>query len=128
MYAVFAMPKKLVFWKNIGSQQIILIFIFYNTVYRFPNFSTPKSDWSSTLDVSCGYGKQWDPPTVLGCIDPRGCQPPPPGNNILYSSYDQSATKTLDVGTAYWYSCRTGLFSMGPANLSSFIEVKWWDF
>ena len=99
--------------------------IFFHPVYKFPNFSLPKSEWRQTLDVSCGYGKQWDPPTILGCIDPRGCQPPPPRNNILYGSYEESVTKPLDVGSVYWYSCRAGLFHVGTGNFSAFIEVTW---
>jgi hypothetical protein len=79
---------------------------YFFTVQRFPNFSLPKSEWTTTLEVNCGWGKQWDPPSVLGCIDPRGCQAPPPRTSLIYGSFEDSLTKPLDVGTTYWYSCR----------------------
>ena len=75
-------------------------------VYKFPNDSLPKSEWVNTLDVRCGWDKKWDPPTVKGCVDPRGCQPPPSWNELIYGSYEDAVVKNLDVGTSYWYSCR----------------------
>jgi hypothetical protein len=98
--------------------------IFFWTVYRFPNFSLPKSEWTSTLEVRCGWGKQWDPPTLLGCIDPRGCQPPPSKTKEIYGSYEVTDTKPLDVGTTYWYACRAGLFRLGPDNYSAYLELS----
>ena len=72
---------------------------FYIQVYRFPRPLDPemkgseieeeKKTWSDTLEVECGWGKEWKevgyeereadpdykPPTdiVPGCVDPRGC-------------------------------------------------------
>ena len=53
-------------------------------VYRFPEPLDPsltteqrevaKESWKGTLEVKCGWGKQWDPPEVQGCVDPRGCR------------------------------------------------------
>ena len=67
----------------------------------------PKSEWSQTLQVVCGWNKAWDPPVVQGCIDPRGCQPPPARNMEVWGNFDDS-NKNLDVGVTYWYSCKAG--------------------
>ena len=94
-------------------------------VYRFPDDSiSDKSIWSSTLEVKCGWGQAWDPPTVVGCVDPRGCKDPPKRTAEVWGSFEDSPTKSLDVGTSYWYSCRAGLFLMGKDNYSSFIDLK----
>jgi len=74
--------------------------------------------------MKCGWAKQWDPPTLLGCIDPRGCEPPPSKTDDIYGSYEVSDTKPLDVGTTYWYSCRAGLFRLGPENYSAYLELS----
>ncbi len=92
-------------------------------VYRFANPALPKSAWSSTLQAKCGWGPSWEPALVTGCVDPRGCPPPPPRNSIYWGSYEDSPTKSLDVGTTYWYSCRAGLFAMPNGNLVSYIDL-----
>ncbi len=99
-------------------------FSIFFTVYRFPNFSLLKSEWCSKVEMKCGWAKQWDPPTLLGCIDPRGCEPPPSKTDDIYGSYEVSDTKPLDVGTTYWYSCRAGLFRLGPENYSAYLELS----
>ena len=76
------------------------------------------------MEVKCGWAKQWDPPTLMGCIDPRGCQPPPSKTNDIYGSYEVSDTKPLDVGTTYWYACRAGLFRFGPDNYAAYLELS----
>ena len=76
------------------------------------------------MQVKCGWAKQWDPPNVPGCVDPRGCAPPPPRNDEIWGSYEESATKNLDVGSTYWYSCRSGLFVFGNGSATSFIDLK----
>ena len=93
-------------------------------VYRFPDDLVPKSSWSSTFQVNCGWGKTWNPPLVTGCVDPRGCIAPPSKTAEIWGSFEDSPTKLLDVGVSYWYSCRAGLFSMGGNNYSSFIDMK----
>jgi hypothetical protein len=94
-------------------------------VEKFPDSTiSDKSKWSSTLEVKCGWGKAWDPPKVLGCVDPRGCKVPPLKTNEIWGSYDDSPTKSLDVGTTYWYACRAGLFMYSENNFSSFIDMK----
>ena len=57
-------------------------------------------------------------------MDPRGCPLPPLSTDIIWGSYDDSVTKSLDVGTSYWYSCRTGLFEIGADNFSAFIDLN----
>ena len=50
-----------------------------NSEYRFPQYDgTPKEQWIDTLDTKCGWANTWDPPEILGCVDPRGCHEPPP--------------------------------------------------
>ena len=39
---------------------------FLISVQKFPNPSLPKSDWISSINVECGWGKKWDPPSVPG--------------------------------------------------------------
>ena len=73
--------------------------------------------------MRCGWGKVWDPPTVTGCIDPRGCPVPPTSTSTIYSSYDTDSTKLLDVGTKYWYSCNAGEFQIGTNNFSSNVHL-----
>jgi hypothetical protein len=70
----------------------------------------PKSQWKPTLQVKCGWNKAWDPPSLIGCVDPRGCQPPPPRNGIIYGSFEDDDAKSVEVGARYWYSCRYGMF------------------
>jgi len=36
------------------------------TVHRFPDPTKPKADWIFSIDVKCGWGKEWDPPVVPG--------------------------------------------------------------
>jgi hypothetical protein len=96
-----------------------------NLVYKFPDDSiSDKSKWSSTLEVKCGWGKAWDPPTIIGCVDPRGCKDPPKRTDEVWGSFEDSPTKSLDVGTSYWYSCRAGLFYLAENNYLSFIDMK----
>ncbi len=45
---------------------------------------------------------------VSGCIDPRECPLPPSRTDEIWSSYEDDESKSLDVGTVYWYQCRTG--------------------
>ena len=51
-----------------------------NSIYRFADPDLPKEEWKDYVDVVCGWDNQWDPPIVPGCVDPRGCQAPPPRN------------------------------------------------
>lgn len=83
-----------------------------SSVYRFPNYSVPKTNWQTSLQVKCGWAKTWDPPSVLGCVDPRGCQPPPARTSEVWGSYDDDEAKSLEVGVKYWYSCRAGMFQV----------------
>jgi hypothetical protein len=39
------------------------------SVHRFPDATKPKSDWTSSIDVKCGWGKAWDPPFVPGFLN-----------------------------------------------------------
>ena len=192
---------------------------FLISVQKFPNPSLPKSDWISSINVECGWGKKWDPPSVpgfsrinsylllsilftslqtnwnnlrllvnlinlgclthplpcgtiemgfelsiishlsyrldrilfrkfefyltlgkikhvwistimsylllmlVGCVDPRGCQTPPLRTATIWGSFEDSETQSLDVGSSYWYSCRTGLFELGNNNYSSYIDL-----
>ena len=60
---------------------------------------------------------------LVGCVDPRGCQIPPLRTNTIWGSFEDSETQDLDVGSSYWYSCRTGLFELGNNNYSSYIDL-----
>ena len=111
----------------VGESQprFLILIVSHFSVERFPDSSNPdKSKWSPTLDVVCGWGKSWDPPTVIGCVDPRGCPLPPLSTDIIWGSYDDSVIKSLDVGASYWYSCRTGLFEISSHNLSSVVDLN----
>jgi hypothetical protein len=48
---------------------------------------------------------------------------PPPRTKEIWGSFEDSETKSLDVGTSYWYSCRSGLFELGPDNYVPYIDV-----
>ena len=99
---------------KLSATQSILLDKFYksSSVYRFPNYSLPKTEWKTNLQVRCGWAKTWDPASVLGCVDPRGCQPPPPRTSEVWGSYDDDEIKSLEVGIKYWYSCRAGMFQV----------------
>ena len=93
------------------------------SIYRFPqNDGTPKKDWKDTLEVVCGWENQWNPSEVFGCIDPRGCKPPPPRNNIIYGSYEDTYG-SLEVGSVYWYICRDGVFELLNGTLQTHIDL-----
>ncbi len=59
----------------------------------------------------------------LDCVDPRGCLTPPLRTATIWGSFEDSATQGLDVGSLYWYSCRSGLFELGENNYSSYIDM-----
>ena len=44
------------------------------------------------------------------CVDPRHCYPPPKRNGIVWGSFEDDPTQSLEVGASYWYSCRNGSF------------------
>ena len=79
----------------------------HNAVYRFAQDGVPKKDWISTLEVKCGWANHWEPPNVYGCVDPRGCEPPPPRTERIWGSYEDTFGST-EVGNTYWYECRDG--------------------
>jgi hypothetical protein len=62
----------------------IATLLFFFSVYRFIVPTLDKTEWPSTLDVKCGWNKEWDPPVADGCVDPRGCQPPPARNSEIW--------------------------------------------
>ena len=73
-------------------------------VYRFKDDNEKdKTKWSRTIDVKCGWEKQWDPPILPPCVDPRGCPLPPPRNDRIWGSYEDDLIKSIDVGAVYWY-------------------------
>ena len=96
-----------------------------NDIYRFPQEdNTPKDQWENTLDVVCGWENQWDPPIVPGCVDPRGCELPPPRNERIWGSFeDTNGLGSLDVGSSYWYECRDGVFEDTDGIQKPFIEL-----
>ena len=110
------------FW--VHSFQYIVLTTFVFPVYRFSNPAVPKLEWEDTLNVKCGWGKEWEPAIADGCVDPRGCQPPPPRTSIIWGSFEDSDTKVLDVGTSYWYSCRLGLFMLAENNFTSYLDLE----
>lgn len=83
----------------------------------FPDHQKPKEEWRNTLEVRCGWAKQWDPPEVPECVINRGCSMPPHSNDIIYGSFDSDSLKSLDVGAHYWYSCRSGMEILISSNL-----------
>ena len=95
------------FW--VHSFQYIVLTTFVFPVYRFSNPAVLKLEWEDTLNVKCGWGKEWEPAIADGCVDPRGCQPPPPRTSTIWGSFEDSDAKVLDVGTSYWYSCHKKL-------------------
>lgn len=102
--------------KNKGTYKYedgeVITYTCANSIYRFPQYDgTHKDDWKDTLDVKCGWGNQWDPPSFFGCVDPRGCKPPPPRTDTIWGSYEDTYG-SLDVGMTYWYECRQGYFEL----------------
>ena len=104
----------------------------------------PKKDWDRTAFAECGWNNQWQrmaPPshkkpelwpyltTVPQCVDPRGCKEPPLRNDRIWGSYEDSKTKSLEVGTVYWYECRYGVFDFNngtkdiPSTLLPYMEL-----
>ena len=74
-----------------------------NPIYRFKDDDQKdKTQWSRTLDVKCGWEKQWDPPILPPCVDPRGCPLPPSRNDRIWGSYEDDPIKSIDVGAVYW--------------------------
>ena len=67
----------------------------------------PKADRSPEMEVKCGWGKQWDPPEVPKCVDPRDCPKPPARNDRIWGSYEDDGPST-EIGSVYWYECREG--------------------
>ena len=67
--------------------------------------------------------------TVPQCVDPRGCKEPPLRNDRIWGSYEDSKTKSLEVGTVYWYECRYGVFDFNngtkdiPSTLLPYMEL-----
>ena len=99
-------------------------YICENSIFKFPNYDIPKTQWSDTLDISCGWNNTWNPPTVLGCIDPRGCQPPPARNDRIWGSYeDYLPNPNLEVNAVYWYQCRRGVFEVNGKHVEH-IDLK----
>ena len=98
-----------------------------------------KDKWESYTNVVCGWGKKFQraPPEnhpepekwpyqsfVPQCVDPRGCPDPPYRNERIWGSFEDSKDKSLEVGTAYWYECRSGQFDFQNGTLAPFIELK----
>ena len=110
---------------NLLIEDILNRFVYavFSSVYRFPNYSLPKSEWSSTLQVKCGWAKQWDPSSVSGCVDPRGCTNPPPRSDTIWGSFEDDPVQNVDVGSSYWYSCRSGVFEMPDGTTAAFIYL-----
>ncbi len=96
-----------------------------NSIYRFPQDEsiTPKKDWSDQLTVVCGWENEWDPPYIQGCVDPRGCQPPPARTDRVWGSFEDSPFGFLDVGTVYWYECRRGVFELTNGTQLQYIDL-----
>lgn len=99
----------------------------------------PKSKWEQFAYIECGWENQfvrpppashkkpedWPwPHTLPECVDPRGCKNPPPRNDRIWGSFEDSKKKSLDVGTVYWYECRKGMFEMPDGSLQSYLELK----
>ncbi len=78
------------------------------SVYVFPVEGKDKSEWVGSMEVKCGWAKEWDPPKVPSCVDPRGCKPPPERNDRVWGSFEDLEEPTTDVGDVYWYECRKG--------------------
>jgi hypothetical protein len=98
---------------------ISIIFQSLNLGFRFPFENLNKTDWPSTIEVKCGWGKAWDPPTVPGCKDWRGCPLPPSRTAEIWNSFDDDESKSLEVNSMYWYQCRSGLFQVNQNYLIS---------
>ena len=76
----------------------------------------PQKEWANQFTVKCGQGKKWDPPAVPECKDKRTCHEPPPRNDRIWGSFEDSVEKNLAIGSTYWYTCRNGICLLGKTD------------
>lgn len=80
----------------------------FSPEFRIPIAFEDKSTWSSSMQVKCGWNKKWEPSSIPGCVDIRGCDEPPLSNEKIMASYDFDPFQSLEVGATYYYSCLHG--------------------
>ncbi len=95
---------------------------YFFSVYKFIGPTLDKTEWPITIDVKCGWNKEWDPPVANGCVDPRGCQPPPARTSEIWY---QPKTTLNDTASKSW----TVLIIISRINGLSFrnnCHTNWW--
>ncbi|TRY71799.1 hypothetical protein TCAL_10551, partial [Tigriopus californicus] len=110
-------------WKF--EDQLELTYTCDHPELRFPNDEFPPESWNLTLGVRCGWDQTWDPPVVPQCADPRQCEAPPNGNEVVFAQWDHidEKDKRLSNGSKYWYQCQSGVFMLENEIEADFFEL-----